>query len=52
MISGPDPKILDALADQVVERFNTVRGLTTVTRSWTGDKTEYLMKINVEKAGR
>jgi len=52
MISGPDPEILDALADQVVERLNSVRGLTSVTRSWTGDKTEYLMKIDLEKAVR
>jgi multidrug efflux pump subunit AcrB len=33
IISGPGPNILDGLADQVVERLNKVRGLTTVTRS-------------------
>lgn len=52
MISGPDPKILDELADQVVERLQKVRGLTTVTRSWTDDKTEYLLNIDLEKASR
>ena len=52
MINGPDPKILDELADQVVERLQKVRGLTTVTRSWTDDKTEYLLNIDLEKASR
>ncbi len=52
MISGPDPKILDELADQVVERLEKVRGLTTVTRSWTNDKTEFLLNIDLEKASR
>jgi len=52
MISGPDPQILDELADQVVERLEKVRGLTTVTRSWTNDKTEFLLNIDLEKASR
>jgi multidrug efflux pump subunit AcrB len=52
MISGPDPQILDELADQVVERLEKVRGLTTITRSWTNDKTEFLLNIDMEKASR
>ncbi len=52
MISGPDPKVLDQLADQAAERLRQVRGLTTVTRSWTGDKTEFRLKIDQEKASR
>ena len=52
MISGPDPKVLDQLADQVAERLRQVRGLTTVTRSWTGDKTEFRLHIDREKASR
>lgn len=52
MVSGPDPQILDELADQVVKRLNKVRGLTTVTRSWTNDKTEFRLNIDLEKASR
>jgi len=36
MISGPDPQVLDRLADQTLERMKTVRGLTGVERSWQG----------------
>jgi len=52
MISGPDPKVLDRIGDQVEERMWHVRGLKTVSRSWTMDKTEMLLKIHVEKARR
>ena len=52
MLSGPDPAVLDNLADEVVERLRKVRGLTTVSRSWTDDKTEYMLNIDLEKAGR
>jgi len=36
MISGPDWRVLDRLADEVMERLATVRGLTGVERSWQG----------------
>ncbi|MCD6199037.1 MAG: efflux RND transporter permease subunit [Deltaproteobacteria bacterium] len=52
MVSGPDPGVLDNLADQVKTRLMKVRGLTTVTRSWTMDKTEWLMHVDIEKASR
>ncbi len=52
MISGPDPKVLDVLADEVVDRLQKVRGLTSVSRSWTMDKTEMLLDIDLEKASR
>jgi len=52
MISGPDPKVLDSLADQAAERLRKVRGLTTVTRSWTLDKRQLLLTIDVEKSSR
>ena len=52
MISGPDPKVLDELADQVVGRLQQVKGLTTVSRSWSSDKTEFLLDIDLEKASR
>ncbi|NPA94057.1 MAG: efflux RND transporter permease subunit, partial [Thermodesulfobacteria bacterium] len=50
MLTGPDPKILDRLANEVASRLMQVRGLTTVTRSWSMDKVEILVKVNVEKA--
>ncbi len=50
MLTGPDPKVLDELADEVASRLMGVRGLTTVTRSWSMDKVEVLVKVDVEKA--
>ncbi len=50
MLSGPDPKVLDGLADKVAERLMKVRGLKTVTRSWTRDKVEVLVNVDIEKA--
>ncbi len=50
MLTGPDPDVLDMLADDVAERLMRVRGLKTVTRSWTKDKVEVLLKIDIEKA--
>lgn len=36
MISGPDPTVLDHLADDVMRRLRAVRGLTGIERSWQG----------------
>ncbi|HHB13437.1 MAG TPA: efflux RND transporter permease subunit [Chromatiales bacterium] len=36
MITGPDWRVLDRLADEVVARLSRVRGLTGVERSWQG----------------
>ncbi|NDY42983.1 efflux RND transporter permease subunit [Dissulfurirhabdus thermomarina] len=52
MISGPDPAVLDRLADDVAARIRRVRGLTTVSRSWTLDKTEWRIRVDQEKAAR
>ncbi|MFN2352945.1 MAG: efflux RND transporter permease subunit [Desulfopila sp.] len=38
IISGPDPRILDSLAEQTMERLQGVRGLTDVRRSWHFDE--------------
>jgi len=43
MISGPDPVVLDRLADQVMQRLQTVHGLTGMERSWLG----YSQRINL-----
>jgi CzcA family heavy metal efflux pump len=50
MISGPDPLIIDAIGSDVMERLKNVRGLTSISRSWTYDKKEIAFKINMEKA--
>ena len=52
MISGPDPKVLDTIGKEVEKRLWNVRGLKTISRSWYLDKTEFLIKINLEKAKR
>ncbi len=52
MISGPDPVELDRIADEVMERLMRVKGLTTVSRSWTMDKREVLLNIDIERAKR
>ena len=52
MLSGPDPKVLNGLADDVSARLMRVRGIKTVSRSWTYDKPEVLVKVDIEKAKR
>ncbi len=52
MITGPDPGVLDRLADDVAARLMNVRGLTTVSRSWYLDKREALLDVDIEKAAR
>ena len=41
MISGPDPSRLDEIGKEVERRIQGVGGLTSVTRTWTLDRTEY-----------
>ncbi len=50
MVSGPDVKLLNSLANEVEKRLYKVRGLTAVTRSWTWDKKEAALYIDPEKA--
>ncbi len=52
MISGPEPAELDRLANEVMKRLSAVKGLTTVTRSWTMDKKEVLLDVDIERASR
>jgi len=46
MISGPDPRILDRLAEQVKERLHRVRGLTSISRTWDWNKREVLIRLD------
>jgi len=50
MISGPDPKVLSSLAGEVQTRLQSVRGLTSLSRSWHMDKKELLLSIDAQKA--
>ncbi len=50
MISGPDPRILDSLASQVETRLKKVKGLTSVSRTWTLDKQEVQFLVNMHQA--
>lgn len=52
MISGPDPKILDRLAEKVKAKLYQVRGLTSVSRSWDWSKREIAIDLNQEKMSR
>ena len=47
IISGPDSKILDKLANKVMERLKSVPGLLDMRRSWYKDKTEYRLKADL-----
>ncbi len=46
MLTGPDPRVLDQLADELAERIKKVKGLTSVERSWTWDKREIALYID------
>ncbi|MGE5235155.1 MAG: efflux RND transporter permease subunit [Acidobacteriota bacterium] len=41
MISGPDPKVLAGIQQEVTRRLRTVGGLTAVVPTWTLDRLEY-----------
>ncbi|QJA06523.1 efflux RND transporter permease subunit [Thermosulfurimonas marina] len=49
MISGPDPQVLDHLAEEVKSRLLKVRGLTTVSRSWDMEKREVWVILDLER---
>ena len=49
MVSGPDPQILDRLAEKVKAKLYQVRGLTSVARSWDWSKREIVIELNQEK---
>ncbi|MBA2848461.1 efflux RND transporter permease subunit [Thermosulfuriphilus ammonigenes] len=52
MISGPDPKVLDRLAEEVKTRLYKVRGLVSISRNWTLEKREIELVLNLEKLAR
>ncbi len=52
MISGPDPQILNQLADEVATRLYQVRGLTSISRSWDWSKKEIAIDLDETKLAR
>ncbi|RLB10651.1 MAG: hypothetical protein DRG27_02635 [Deltaproteobacteria bacterium] len=52
MIAGPDPKILNAIADKLVKRLYKVRGLKSISKSWSFSKREIHIRLNLEKIAR
>ncbi len=52
MISGPDPRVLDRLAEEVKARLSRVRGLVTVSRSWDLEKREVHLRLDLERLKR
>lgn len=46
VISGPDPAVLSALADQCTKALQGVRGLVDVRRSWYEDKIERHVRVD------
>ena len=46
VISGPDPHVLDRLADRAMKRLDGVKGLTDVRRSWYFDEREQNVKVD------
>ncbi|MCF8094088.1 MAG: efflux RND transporter permease subunit [Desulfobacteraceae bacterium] len=49
MISGPDPLILDRLADRVKNRLKGVKGLKSISRTWDFTKKEIIIELDEEK---
>ena len=46
MISGPDPEVLDRLAKKVKQRLHSVKGLTSVSRTWDETKREVAVRLD------
>jgi len=50
IISGPNPRVLDKLADRSLQKLQGVSGLVDVRRSWYFDEREYDVDVNPELA--
>ena len=49
MVSGPDPQVLAGIGAEIKRRLETVRGLKSVSLSWTADKKEVNFVVSREK---
>ncbi len=50
MISGPDPAVLDRLADEVIDKLAIIKGLTGFERSWQGKSERIELNVNPKLA--
>ena len=50
ILSGPDPALLDRLADEAMTRLKGTPGLVDLNRSWYQDKTETQVRVSPELA--
>ena len=50
IVSGPDAKVLDRLADQCVQALKGVPGLVDVRRSWYFDQEEHTVRVDPAQA--
>jgi len=50
MITGPEPKELDRLADAVMDRIKEVRGLTGLERTWQGRSRRINLNVDAARA--
>ncbi len=46
MVSGPDPAVLDKIADTVMERLKTIHGISGMQRTWQGRSERIALNIN------
>lgn len=49
MVSGPDPRVLAGLGEEVKHRLETAPGLKSVSLSWSADKKEVLFTADRER---
>lgn len=50
MIQGPDPKVLDRLANEVMQKLAKVQGLTGFERTWQGLSQRIELNVDPDKA--
>jgi len=50
LLQGPDPKVLDRLAEEVMHRLKTVHGLTGMERSWQGRSERIALHVDPARA--
>ncbi|MFP4191907.1 MAG: efflux RND transporter permease subunit [Candidatus Hydrogenedentota bacterium] len=46
IISGPDPRVLDRLAEETLDRLRKVRGLADIQRSWHFDEKQVDVRVD------
>jgi len=50
LLQGPDPMVLDRLADEVMQRLKTVHGLTGMERTWQGRSDRIALHVDPARA--